>query len=163
MRYQYREGRPHLVPIVRAACQGAAECCGRTDQRENRNRNVATEWHKRSSLGIPFADEIGNARISLAQRRLIRQEHDAEMLRPWLLPKSRSVDDHDVLLANEFLHENLVALGDFDFGISVKSPARRDATHARRGLAPLLREIAARAQLALHFNEMILRAFQRRP
>ena len=80
---------------------------------------------------------------------------------PGLLPEPRSVDHHDVLLSNQFLHEDFVALGYVDPRIGVERSTRRDATNAGRSLAPLLREIAARSQFALHFDEMILRPFER--
>src|SRR5580698_5452655 len=85
------------------------------------------------------------------------------MLRPRLLPEARSVHNHDVFLANQFLYKDLVTLRDFDFGVSIKSPTRGNTTHPRRGLAPFLRQIAAGAKFALHFNEMILRTLQCRP
>ena len=83
------------------------------------------------------------------------------MLRTGLLPEAGAVHDHDVFLANQFLDENFVALRNVDTWESIKRAARRDAAYARRGLAPLLREIAAGAQFALHFDEVILRAFER--
>src|SRR5450432_1007658 len=66
-----------------------------------------------------------------------------------------------MLLADQFFDENFVALRNLDPRIGVERSARSNATHARRGLAPFLSEIAAGAQLALHFDEVFLRAFQR--
>src|SRR5579862_2388967 len=68
-----------------------------------------------------------------------------------------------MLLADKFLHEYLVTLRDIDFGVSIKSSARCNATHARRLLTPLLGQITAGAQFAFHLDEMVLRPFQRWP
>src|SRR5579862_8316113 len=111
-------------------------------------------------VSVALANEVCNSGVSLRQCCLVGQEDDAEMLRAGLLAEAGAVHDHDVLLPDEFLHKNFVALGYVDSGVSIKSSARRNATHARRRLAPFLREIAARPQLAFHFNEMILRAFE---
>src|SRR5690242_7762353 len=63
-----------------------------------------------SPIAVPFSNEVRNSRIRLRQRLLIRQEHDAEVLRAGLLPEAGAVDDHHVLLTNEFLYESLIAL-----------------------------------------------------
>src|ERR1700685_4718830 len=83
------------------------------------------------------------------------------MLRAGFLSEAAAVDDHDVFLADQFFHEDFVAFGDVDAGEGVEGAARGDAAYARRGFTPLLREIAAGAQFAAHFGEMILRAFER--
>src|SRR5208337_2732155 len=111
---------------------------------------------------VSFPNELPNRSVSLTQSLLIRQEHNAEMLRPRLLTKSGSVHNHDMLLPNEFLDEDFVALRNLDARESIERSARRNTTHARCRLAPLLREIAARTQLTLHFHQMILRTYQRR-
>ena len=84
------------------------------------------------------------------------------MLCAWLLSEAGAVDDHDVFLADEFLYEDFIALRDIDSGVSIKSSARSHTTHSWRGLTPLLREVSPGTQLALHLDEMILRAFERR-
>src|ERR1700692_4442070 len=84
------------------------------------------------------------------------------MLRAGPLSETGAVDDHDVLLANEFFDEDFVALRDVDAREGVERAVRGDAAYARCRLAPLLRKITARAQLPLHFDEMILRTFERR-
>src|SRR5258708_21613784 len=105
-----------------------------------------------ASFSVAFSNKVRNSSISLSQSFLIRQEHDAKVLRAGLLAEAGAVDHHDVLLADEFFDEDFVGLRNLDFGVSIKSSARSDAAYARRGLAPLLREIAAGAQLALHFD-----------
>src|SRR5258708_169204 len=92
------------------------------------------------SASISFENEVRDAGIRFGQRGLLRQEHDTEVLRARLLAESRSVHDHDVLLADQLLHEYFVAFRNVDFGVGIKSPARRDATQARCGLAPFLGE-----------------------
>src|SRR6478752_6458882 len=66
-----------------------------------------------------------------------------------------------MFLADEFLDEYFVALRDVNSRVGVESSERGYTTHTRCGFAPFLREIAAGAQLALHFHKMILRAFER--
>src|SRR5512135_621946 len=66
-----------------------------------------------------------------------------------------------MLLANQFLHENFITFGNVDAWVSIERSARCHAIYARRGLAPLLGEIAAGAQLAPDLEEMILRALER--
>src|SRR5580704_8163216 len=66
-----------------------------------------------------------------------------------------------MLLADEFFDEDFIAFWNIDFGVRIKSAAGSDATDARRGLAPLLREVAAGAQFTPHVYEVILRAFER--
>src|SRR5580698_3110689 len=113
--------------------------------------NTVEESRNGRGSSIAFADELRNSRVGLCQRRFIWKEHDAEMLRAWFLAEAGTVHDHDMFLADEFFNEDLVAFGDIDFGVSVKSAARGNATHARCRFTPLLREIAAGAQFALHF------------
>src|SRR5437762_3578438 len=84
------------------------------------------------------------------------------MLGPRFLPEARSVDDHDMFLADEFLHEDFVALGNIDARIGIECPARRHATDARRRLTPLLSQVAPRAQFPSNPHQMILRSFQSR-
>src|SRR5579863_2890417 len=110
---------------------------------------------------VTLTNELRNPRIRSGQRFFVRQEHDAEVLCAWLLAEAGAVDYHDVLLADEFFDEEFVTFRGIDFGESIKSPAGRDAAQARRGLAPFLREVAAGAQFAAHFNEVVLRAFER--
>src|SRR5208337_207868 len=109
---------------------------------------------------VSFPNELPNRSVSLTQSLLIRQEHNAEMLRPRLLTKSGSVHNHDMLLPNEFLDEDFVALRNLDTRESIKRPTRCNTTYARRRFAPLLCEIAARTKFALHFHQMILRTFE---
>src|SRR5437660_5548987 len=61
-----------------------------------------------------------------------------------------------MLLADQFLHEDLITLRNVDARVSIECAARCHATYARRSLAPLLGEIAPGAQLALYINEMII-------
>ena len=67
-------------------------------------------------ISVPLDNELRDPRVRLRQCLLIGQEHDAEVLRAGLLAEAGAVDDHDVLLANEFLHEDFVALRDVDLG-----------------------------------------------
>ena len=84
------------------------------------------------------------------------------MLGAGLLSEAGAVDDHHMLLQNQFLHEDVVAFGNIDSGIGIERAARRDATHARRRIAPLHGEIAAAAQFLADFDQVILRTFERR-
>ena len=105
-----------------------------------------------------LANEVCDPRVSPGQYLFIWKKHDSEVLGAGLLPEARAVDYHDVLLANEFFDEDLVALGDIDPRVCVECSAGCYTTHTRGGFAPLLREIAARPELALHLEKMILRA-----
>src|SRR5580700_4249813 len=113
-----------------------------------------------SGLSISFLNEVGDGGVGVAQRLLIRQKDDAEMPRAGFLSEAGAVDDHDVFLADEFFDENFIILLYVDARKGVEGATRSDATEARRGLAPVLREIAAEAQFALHFEEVILRALE---
>src|ERR1700721_438846 len=120
-----------------------------------------------SPMSVSLPNELANRSVSLTQRVLIRQEHEAKMLRPRLLTEAGTVHDHDVLLTNEFLDEAFIALGNpavrnINPRESVERSARSNATHARSCFTPLLGKIAARTQFALHFDQMILRTFERR-
>ena len=65
---------------------------------------------------IPFANELGDCPIGFGQSLLIRQEHDAEVLGAGLLAEAGAVDDHDVLLADQFLHEDFITVRNLDPG-----------------------------------------------
>ena len=82
------------------------------------------------SLLVTFRYELPDRLIRFAQRRLIGQEHDAEVAGARLLSEAGAVDDQDMLLAAQFLHENIIAFGDFEPRESVERPTRRDATHS---------------------------------
>src|SRR5208282_6105013 len=112
-------------------------------------------------LRVPLAHEVADRRICRSQRLFVGQENDTEMLRPRALAETGAVHDRHMLLANQFGDEDVVAFRDVDAWIGVESSARRNATHARSFGAPLHRQIAAAAQLALDFDEMILRTFKR--
>src|SRR5580692_1491191 len=120
-----------------------------------------------STISVSLPNELANRSVSLTQRLLIGQEHDAKMLRSRLLTEAGTVHDHDVLLTNEFLDEAFIVLGNpavrnINPRESVERSARSNATHARCCFTPLLRKIAARTQFALHFDQMVLRTFERR-
>src|SRR5579859_7898733 len=106
---------------------------------------------------IPLANELPDLRVRFRQRLLVGKENDAEMLRARLLPESGSVHNHNVLLADQFLHKGFIALGNVNPGKGVECSAWCHATDSRRRLAPFLGEVSARTKLALHFGEMILR------
>src|SRR5208282_4901806 len=72
-----------------------------------------------------------------------------------------AVHDRHIFLANEFGDKNVVAFRNVDARIRIESPARRYATHARSFGAPFHGQVAAAAQLALDFDQVILRAFER--
>src|ERR1700734_730923 len=96
---------------------------------------------------VALLNELGNRSVSLCQRFFIRQKYDAEVLRAGFLSEAGAVHHHHMFLANEFLDEDFVALGDIAFWKTyaregVESAARRNATHARGRFAPLLRKIA---------------------
>src|ERR1019366_3149052 len=89
------------------------------------------------------------------------QEDDAEMFRSGTLAEAGAVHDRHVLLANEFGDKDVVALRDVDARVRIKSTARLDTTDARSFGAPMHGQVAAATQLALDFDEVILRAFER--
>src|SRR6266851_5594269 len=112
-------------------------------------------------LRVTFAHEIANRRVSGGQRFFVGEENDAEVFRPRTLAETGTVHDRHMLLANEFGDEDIVAFRDLDARVRVESPARRHTTHARSFGTPFHGQIAAAAQLAFHFEQVILRAFER--
>src|SRR5208337_4212467 len=96
---------------------------------------------------VSFPNELPNRSVSLTQSLLIRQEHNAEMLRPRLLTKSGSVHNHDMLLPNEFLDEDFVALRNLDTRESIKRPTR--LTQLTRGVASHLFCVRSRRERSL--------------
>src|SRR5208283_274484 len=114
------------------------------------------------SLRVTFAHEIANRRVCGRERLFVGQENYAEVLCPGTLPEARAVHDRHILLANQFLDKDVVAFRDVDAWIRVESSARLDTAYARSFSAPLHSQIAAAAQLVLHFDEVTLRAFERR-
>ena len=117
--------------------------------------------HCSSGISVTLTNEISDPRVGFRQSLLVRQKYDAEVLGARFLAEPGAVHDHDVLPADEFLDENLIALRNVDSGVSVERASGLNATHARGGFAPFLCEIAAGTKLALHFDEMILRSFER--
>jgi hypothetical protein len=115
------------MPEVIAACSKLARIVVRPMRLD--------DW----SVSVAFMDKLRNPGISLSQRFLIRQKHDAEVLRSRLLAEAGAVDDHDVLLADEFFDEDFVALRNVDARESIECAAGGDAANARRGFAPFLR------------------------
>ena len=105
------------------------------------------------ALSVPLLNELRDSRVRFRQRLFIWQKHNAEMLRPRFLPEARSVDDHDMLLPDEFLHKDFIALGNIDLRGTHKSAARRHATHARRRFTPVLREVAPGRNLRCTFDK----------
>src|SRR5712691_8678237 len=100
------------------------------------NLDRARTPQPRPRLRISLTNEVGNSRVGGSERLFLRQEYDAEVLRAGLLTEAGAVDDHHMLLADEFLDEYFVALGDVAFWKtyarkSVERATRRDATHAR--------------------------------
>ena len=69
---------------------------------------------QRKSIAVALANKGGDSRICLGQRLLVWEEHNAEVLRAGLLTEAGPLDDHDMLLADQFLYERLVALRDVD-------------------------------------------------
>ena len=108
-----------------------------------------------------LANEVCDSGVSPAQGLLIWKKYDAEVLGPRLLPEAGAVDYHHVFLADEFLDEYLIAVGDVDSRVCIERSSRLYATYTRGGFAPFLGEIAAGTKLALYFGEMILGAFER--
>src|ERR1700757_5533300 len=98
-----------------------------------------------SGTPVPLANELRDSRIRFRQGLLIGQEHDSEVLCAGLLAEAGAVDDHHMLLADEFLDEDFIALGDVDARVRVESATRCHATYPRSRRAPFLREIAAGA------------------
>jgi hypothetical protein len=115
-----------------------------------------------NQLLVPLLQEIPNGGVSRVQRGLIWQEDDAEVMRARLLPKPGAVHHEHVLLTEQFLHEDVVALRDVQSRIGIKRSSRRDTTNALCVVAPLHGYITAAAQLTGDFRQVILRAFQRR-
>src|ERR1700728_4377289 len=114
----------------------------------------------RAKSRVAFMNELPNRTVSLGQSPFIRQKHNTKMLRPRLLPKSRTMHHHHMLLPNQFLHENFITLRNINARESIERATRRNATHPRNRLAPLLRKVAPRPQLAPHFHQMILRPLE---
>lgn len=115
-----------------------------------------------SAIAVPFNNEFRNPPVRFRQRLLVWQEDDTEVLRARFLAEAGAVDDHNVLLADQFLYESLIALPNLDAGECVEGATRRNAAQVRCLLTPCLREIAAGSQLALYLGEMILWTFQSR-
>src|ERR1700674_273282 len=129
---------------------------GRASRPAGRGARLSTIF-----LRIALAYEVANRRVSGGQRFFVGQENDAEMFGPGTLAETGAVHDRHILLANEFGDEDVVAFRDVDARVGVESPARRDTTHARSFRTPLHGQIATAAQLALHFEQVILRTFER--
>src|ERR1700728_2741848 len=110
---------------------------------------------------VALRNELANRSISLSQSRLLGQEHNSNMPRVRFLPESRTMHHHHVLLPNQFLDEDFIALRNVDAREGVERATRRNTTHPRRRFAPFLRQVTTRAQLALHFRQMVLRSFER--
>src|SRR3979411_87568 len=85
-----------------------------------------------SGCWVTLADELCNSCVSAGQSFFIGQEYDAEVLRAGLLSEARAVHDHDVLLADEILYEDFVALWNVDARKSIERATRRNATYAWR-------------------------------
>ena len=119
--------------------------CGETDPVSS----TVNQFRQCSS----FLNEFPDRGVGFGQRFLVRQKYDAEVLRAWFLAEAGAVHDHDMFLADQFFHEDLIALGNVDARIGVERSARGNATDAGRRLAPFLGEIAARAQFSLNFEE----------
>jgi len=75
-------------------------------------------------LVISLLQEFPDRGVGFGQRRLIWQEDDAEVFGAWFLAEAGAVDDHHMLLQNQFADENFVALGNVDAGIGVERAAR---------------------------------------
>ena len=74
------------------------------------------------------------------------------MLGAGLLTEAGAVHYQYMFLDEQFADEYVVALGDVETRVGVERATGGDATHARRGIAPLHREIAADAQFLPHFR-----------
>jgi hypothetical protein len=83
-------------------------------------------------LVIALFQEIGDGAVGLGKDLFVREEDDSEMLRTWALSKSGSMNNQDMLLANEFGDEYIVAFRNIDTRISVESP--RGETQLTRGV-----------------------------
>src|ERR1700690_3190521 len=90
----------------------------------------------RRSLVVSLRNKLANRLIGLCERRLIRQEHDAEVASPGLLAEAGTVDHEHMLVATQLLDEDVVAFGDVDAGESVERTPGRYAAQARRSIAP---------------------------
>src|ERR1017187_1918475 len=113
-------------------------------------------------LQVPLAEEIANRCVGGRQRLFVGQEDDAEVFRPRPLSEAGAVHDRHILLANQFGDEDVVSFRDVDARVRVESSTWGHAAHPRSFRAPRHCQIAPAAQLALHFDQVILRAFERR-
>src|SRR5580698_7991813 len=73
-----------------------------------------------SGFSVALTNEVCDPGVGFGQRLLVRQEHDAEMLGARFLAEAGAVNNHDVLLADQFFHEDLVTLRDLDARESIE-------------------------------------------
>ena len=74
-------------------------------------------------------------------------------------PEAAAMNDHDVLLQDQFPNEHIITFRNIDAGERIERAARRDAMNAGHRVARFHGKIAAAAQLAPHFDQVILRPF----
>src|SRR5208337_2403366 len=113
---------------------------------------------RRASSRVAFTNEVSDSCVSARERRLVRQEDNAEMTRLWRLPKPAAVHHENLLFDQQVAHEVLIALRDFQPRKGVESPQRFHAFYPWSGVAPIHGKVAARAQFPPHLHQMVLRA-----
>src|SRR5208282_6262755 len=111
--------------------------------------------HRSRLLTVAFAHEVADRRVGSGQCLFVGQEDDAEVFCAGTLAETGAVNQRHMLLADDFGDEDVVAFRDVDAGIRIESSTGGDATYARSFGAPFHGEIAAAAQFALHFDEVI--------
>src|SRR5208337_5475974 len=112
---------------------------------------------------MAFTNEVSDTCVSARERRLVRQEDNAEMTCLRRLPKPATVHHKNLLFDQQVAHEVLIALRDFQPRKGVESPPRLHAAYPWSSVAPIHGEVAARAQFPPHLLKMVLQALQRRP
>src|SRR5271157_1978783 len=114
------------------------------------------------ALPVSFPHELRHCLVGSAQHRFLREKHNADVARARLLAEAGTVHDQHVLLLEQVGDEGKILFGDLQSGMRIESALRRDQLHPRRALGPLDRNLGAAPQFFADFDEMVLRAFQRR-
>src|SRR5450755_7554 len=65
-------------------------------------------------LLVSFRDELADRFVGPGQRRLVGQEHNAEVAGAGLLAKARTMNDQHVFSPAQFLYEDVIAFGNVD-------------------------------------------------
>src|SRR6266567_9630909 len=83
------------------------------------------------------------------------------MLGAGLLPEAGPLDDKNVSFYEQLFHKCRVILRNINLRKRIERTSRRHATHPRNGIACLDCDVASRTQLLAHFDQVVLRSFER--